>query len=74
VDEILYQDGNPVGVVLSGRGTLISEGKTETFPATATVGDGATTTIPDCLIWDIPGAPVVGGLIFEAEGTLSVRE
>jgi hypothetical protein len=72
VDEILYMDDNPVGVVLSGRGTLNSDGHTETFAATVRVE--VETSLPDCLIWDIPGAPVIESNNFDTEGTLRFRE
>ena len=72
VDEILYVDGNPVGVVLSGRGTLFRDGQTETFAATVRVE--VETSVPECLIWDIPSSPVLDALNFDAEGTLRFRE
>jgi len=74
LDEILYEAGDPVGVVMRGRGTLYREGQSESFTAVATVRGGATTTIPDCLIWDIPEPAILDGLHFEAEGTLRFRE
>lgn len=74
LDEILYEGGSPVGVVLSGRGTLSWDGQTKTFAATVTVSDGATTTIPDCLIWDIPEPAVLENLIFDAQGRLEFRD
>ncbi len=74
VDEILYEAGEPVGVVLNGRGTLFRDGQTEVFAATVTVRDGTTISLPDCLIWDIPGAPVIERLNFDVEGRLTFRE
>jgi hypothetical protein len=72
VDEIFYEDGNPVGVVLNGRGSLLRDGQTETFFTTVRVE--AETSVPECLIWDIPGNPVLEPLNFEAEGMLRFRD
>jgi hypothetical protein len=71
LDEILYEDGEPSGAVLGGRGTLTQDGQTETFD-----GKVRTTVIRhDCLIWDIPGAPEIGigDLLFDAQGHLEFR-
>ena len=73
VDEIIAdEEGNPIGVALSGRGVRIANGRRETFAATVTVR--VETSVPDCLIWDIPSSPVLPeGLNFNAEGTLSIQ-
>ena len=74
VDKILYEAGNPIGLVLSGRAILWREGQSQTFAATVTVRGGTTTSVPECLIWSIPGNPVLDGLSFDAEGMLRFRE
>jgi hypothetical protein len=72
--EAIIRDENndPVGATLSGRGTLSRDGLTSTFPTTVTVRH--VPSVPDCLIWDIPGNPVLDGLQFESVGELRIRE
>lgn len=76
LDSIIFENGFPVGVVLNSRGTVTVSGQIKTFTAPVTVRIGGTTTIPDCLLWDIPGPAVdfPNGLNFDVQGTLQFEE
>jgi hypothetical protein len=72
--EIIFdEDNNPVGEVLSGRGTLFSEGQTVVFEVTHIVQQGPN---GECCLVEILGGEVheSGGVRFEAEGKLEFRE
>jgi hypothetical protein len=62
------------GVVLHGCSVRIANSQRETFGATAKVGGGTITSVPERLIWDIGLNPALESLNFDVEGTLTFRE
>jgi len=73
LDEILYQDGDPVGMILSGRGAASREGGTEVFPATVEVRGDLTSDAQQTLIWSFGDTPVIPGLRVDSWGRVKVR-
>jgi hypothetical protein len=73
LDELLYQDGDLVGVILSGRGMAFREGRAEAFAARVTVRGDLTNTASQSLTWDFGDNPVIPGLRADAWGRVKVQ-
>ena len=73
LDEPLYQNGDLVGVVLSGRGMAFREGRAEAFAARVTVRGDLMNTASQSLTWDFGDNPVIPGLRADAWGRVKVQ-